>query len=277
MQQVIRLSLIFFLSFNILSSNDNVVKTSELELVLFKMAYESLLKDVKRSKQSASLNENDLKNINVKIEMIMNELFKDKRVLVKDIDETSENFDMQKIKQFQEEIALLKEDLSLIKQKRRSVTKEAKTVEVKEETIKEPTIIVKNNFKQLYNTKKFHALKCFDYEQGSTTLSNWCKEKIVTFIDKNKKALRFELIPIMSENDNTLYSQMEVLLDDIGTHTSQKIDKYLIESLSRDRVINALEYINTIDNEVLVTTANYYVESRNLKGIVFRAYYTTKN
>lgn len=284
---MIRYFLIFLLSFNLLSSNENVVKTSELELILFKMAYESLLIDVKKSKEDSSVNENDLKNINKKIEVIMNELFKDRRVLIKELNEETADIDLKKIREFQEEIALLKDELFEIKKKKReykeSLEKQVVVIEEKKEKSLEKKekpkveikadLILKRNFKKLYNTKKFNALKCFDYEKGSVDLSDVCKEKIKTFIDENKKAIRFELIPIISGNDNTLYTQLRPFLDNIGPDSRQKVSNYLKESLSRHRVINALNYVNELDDDLIVNTANYHVKSKSLKGIVFRAYY----
>lgn len=277
---MIRYFLILLLSFNILNSNEDVVKTSELELVFFKMAYEGLLNDVKKSKDNSSLNENDLKNVNKKIEMIMNELFKDKRVLIKELNEERDELDLKKIKEFKEEIDFLKEELYQIKKKKREYKKSLEKVSiVLDEEKKEvnKTIVEKTNFKELYHSKRFNALKCFDYEIGDIHLTSSCKEKIINFIDKNKNALRFELIPILSENDNIIFEQIQLLLGDLERGTIRKIDKYLEEGLSRDRIENVLNYVNSINKELLVTTSNYYVSSKNLSGIVIRAYYKEIN
>jgi hypothetical protein len=80
-----KLIVCFLFSINILIANQtNVVKTSELELFLFKVGFESLLKDVDITKNKSNLNESELKKLNSKIEIIMTELYKDKRVLTND-------------------------------------------------------------------------------------------------------------------------------------------------------------------------------------------------
>ena len=72
------------LCLNILFSEDenkNIVKTSELELFLFKVGFESLLKDVDLTKNKAEMNEEELKKLSSKVELIMNEIYKERRVI----------------------------------------------------------------------------------------------------------------------------------------------------------------------------------------------------
>jgi hypothetical protein len=79
-----KLLLAFILCLNLMfakEDNSNVVKTSELELFLFKVGFESLLKDVDSTKSKVNLNEDEIKKLNSKVEIIMNEIYKDKRVL----------------------------------------------------------------------------------------------------------------------------------------------------------------------------------------------------
>ena len=114
---------IILLSFNILSANDNdnnIVKTSELELFLFKIGFESLLKDVDINKDKSTLNQEEIKTINEKIELIMAELYKDNRVLLKDSNENQNvvdnKFDKQEFEYLKQEISLLKEEIQKIKE-----------------------------------------------------------------------------------------------------------------------------------------------------------------
>lgn len=101
----------FLLSINILIANQsNVVKTSELELFLFKIGFESLLKDVDITKSKSNLNETELKKLNSKIEIIMEELYKDKRVITNDSDNLR-NID----ESINKEILLLKDEVSFLK------------------------------------------------------------------------------------------------------------------------------------------------------------------
>jgi hypothetical protein len=114
--------LIFLLiSINILIANQtNVVKTSELELFLFKVGFESLLKDVDITKEKSNLNESEIVKLNSKIEIIMNELYKDKRVLTNDskrvvnINTSNENI--------KKEILILKDELSILKKQINKLT-----------------------------------------------------------------------------------------------------------------------------------------------------------
>ena len=112
-----KLIVCFLLSINILIANQpNVVKTSELELFLFKIGFESLLTDVDITKNKSNLNESELIKLNSKIEIIMGELYKDKRVLTND-SEISKTTDISyKIdKNIKKEISTLKDEVSLLK------------------------------------------------------------------------------------------------------------------------------------------------------------------
>ncbi len=77
--------LIFIFAFTLVFAGDNkVVKTSELELFLFKIGFESLLKDVDLTKDKSNLNEEQLKKLSKKVEYIMNEIKKDKIIIKED-------------------------------------------------------------------------------------------------------------------------------------------------------------------------------------------------
>ncbi|MCP4971835.1 MAG: hypothetical protein GY932_14720 [Arcobacter sp.] len=111
---------IFIISCNILSSNENVSKTSELELFLFKVGFESLLKDVDINKDKTSLNEEEIKKINEKIELILSELYKDKRILKnfpKEIS-SSESINNNDLESLKNEVQLLKKELIELKNKK---------------------------------------------------------------------------------------------------------------------------------------------------------------
>lgn len=120
----------FILCLNIMlaeQENTNIVKTSELELFLFKIGFESLLKDVDNTKSKTNLNEEELKKLNSKIEIIMDEIYKDKRVLKSDnssvvIQNTTNNNELVELKK---EIELLKTQMNELK-KSRLVVKEEK-------------------------------------------------------------------------------------------------------------------------------------------------------
>lgn len=115
-----RILLVMLFTFNILSSNENAVKTSELELFLFKVGFESLLKDVEISKDKTKLNEDEIGKINEKIELIMSELYKKNQVLLDDSKEEKtvkivEKVDNKELENLKFEIALLKKEIDLLK------------------------------------------------------------------------------------------------------------------------------------------------------------------
>ena len=101
------------LCLNILFSEDenkNIVKTSELELFLFKVGFESLLKDVDLTKNKAEINEEELKKLSSKVELIMNEIYKERRVINGENNSsfTLNNSNNEEIENLKNEIALLK-------------------------------------------------------------------------------------------------------------------------------------------------------------------------
>lgn len=127
---------IFILSFNISFANENVVKTTELELFLFKVGFESLLKDVSLTKDKSSLNTNEIEKINEKIELIMSELYKDKRVLLNDSNENqSFSINQGELDTLKNEIAFLKNEINKLKEKK----EEVKISPIKEKKVEKKT------------------------------------------------------------------------------------------------------------------------------------------
>jgi DNA repair exonuclease SbcCD ATPase subunit len=122
---------------NLSNANEetNVVKTSELELFLFKVGFESLLKDVEATKDKSKLNEDNLKTLNEKVELIMNEIYKDKRVLKTDSNQVVVNtqIDKSELIALKEEIELLKQEIRELKNNKKEEIK--KEVEVKKSNI----------------------------------------------------------------------------------------------------------------------------------------------
>lgn len=131
---MIKYFLIFIMCFKLASSNENVVKTSELELFLFKIGFESLLNDVKITKDKTSLNEREIGTINEKIELIMAELYKNNRVLLNDSSENSSNNSETKkqLNFLRSEIEYLKEEIQNLKKKSKKENfKDKKALKVK--------------------------------------------------------------------------------------------------------------------------------------------------
>jgi len=104
----------FLISINILIANQtNVVKTSELELFLFKVGFESLLKDVDITKNKSNINESEVRKLNSKIEIIMDELYKDERVLTNDSKDVDIKYTIDE--NVKKEISILKNEIILLK------------------------------------------------------------------------------------------------------------------------------------------------------------------
>ena len=114
--------------------NKNIVKTSELELFLFKVGFESLLKDVDLTKNKAEINEEELKKLSSKVELIMNEIYKERRVINGENNSsfTLNNSNNEEIENLKNEIALLKTQMQELS-KNKIENKEEITVDIKKE------------------------------------------------------------------------------------------------------------------------------------------------
>lgn len=151
---------VVLLSFNSLFSNENLVKTSELELFLFKVGFESLLKDVDLTKDKSELNTQEIKSINEKVELIMSELYKDKRVLLNDSNENNiSNFDKEELNNLKKEIAYLKSEILKIKDSK--LEKKETLVKNKNKKVKQNSIVKQNKIekKNLKKIEKKEGLK----------------------------------------------------------------------------------------------------------------------
>ena len=79
-----KILLVIFLCMSFSYSKDdeeNIVKTSELELFLFKVGFQSLLKDVDYTKDRSIENENEISELNKKVRVIMDEVYKEKQII----------------------------------------------------------------------------------------------------------------------------------------------------------------------------------------------------
>ena len=114
--------------------NKNIVKTSELELFLFKVGFESLLKDVDLTKNKVEMNEEELKKLSSKVELIMNEIYKERRVINGENNSsfTLNNSNNEEIENLKNEIALLKTQMQELS-KNKIESKEEITVDIKKE------------------------------------------------------------------------------------------------------------------------------------------------
>ncbi len=197
-------------------ANENVVKTSELELFLFKVGFQSLLKDVEITKDKSKLNEDEINKINEKIELIMNEIYKNKRVLVDDSNEqkNDENISNKQILQLKREIDFLKKEMVKVKKSIKKVDElneeieDIKDKKPEEKVIKEDKkIVISEDTKKVRVAFDFLAIysrpitqsKVLDKASRGTTLEvkscqyGWCK------LANNKGYIREFLVKKISE------------------------------------------------------------------------------
>lgn len=151
---MIKYILIFLFCFNILFAEQEENKSSELELFLFKIGFDGILKDVEINREKSSLNEKEIKVINEKIELIMNELYENKRVLLNDSKEASpinkSGVDIQKeMQKIRSEIALIKEEIETLKNEKVE-TKKSDLLKVEETKIE----IEKNDLLEVKKEEK---------------------------------------------------------------------------------------------------------------------------
>ncbi len=106
---MLRFLVVLMIFIKLLSADTQTQKPSELEVFLFKIGFEALLKDVDSTKQRSQLNEDDIKVLKDKIKLIMNEVYKDKTSLE---NSTSDNTELIKLKK---EIEFLKKEIIALK------------------------------------------------------------------------------------------------------------------------------------------------------------------
>lgn len=169
------------LCLNILFSEDenkNIVKTSELELFLFKVGFESLLKDVNLTKNKAEMNEEELKKLSSKVELIMNEIYKERRVINGENNSsfTLNNSNNEEIENLKNEIALLKTQMQELS-KNKIESKEEITVDIKKE----------QNDKILVTQKEETKIKIVSVDNSNIRNEPSTQAEIVEVVKKDTK------------------------------------------------------------------------------------------
>lgn len=171
--------------------------------------------------------------------------------------------------------SLNKKEVQTLKETK-PIIKEKKVIEEKE-IIKEIKVVDKNltreKFKEFYNSTKAVRITCYDYNAGAIQPSKSCLNKVHNFLDKNKNALRFEIIPVVDKEDKALFDGIEnTKLKNYST--PQRLKKYALRGLSRDRVLELTWNIKQIaGQDIVLTPTNYFVESqKSNKGVIIKAY-----
>ena len=158
--------------------NKNIVKTSELELFLFKVGFESLLKDVDLTKNKVEMNEEELKKLSSKVELIMNEIYKERRVINGENHSsfTLNNSNNEEIENLKNEIALLKTQMQELS-KNKIESKEEITVDIKKE----------QNDKILENQKEETQIKIVAVDNSNIRKEPNSQAEIVEVVKKDTK------------------------------------------------------------------------------------------
>lgn len=158
--------------------NQRVVKTSELELLLFKVGFQSLLTDVDITKDKSIENEQDIQELKDKVKIIMDEVYKDKRLLIEKKDSLTINTSSKskEIDELRKEIELLKSEIKSLKATK---TKEVKTIRLVNKKVVVNTDNSNVREKPSYNSKIIQSLnKGVLVELKKCNKYDWCEIKV---------------------------------------------------------------------------------------------------
>ena len=159
---------------------------------------------------------------------------------------------------------------------------EPKKIEIKEEvkTVQKEVItkivkLDKNNFKKYYNSAKFNSLKCYNFKAGDVFPNAKCKKDLKVFLEKNKNAIRFEVIPVIAQDDNKIFDKIKSNISGMEQEFQDRIKEYMFRGLGRERVLETSWQIKDyLGENTVLTPTNYYVKSKmNNKGIIVKAYH----
>ena len=125
---------------------------------------------------------------------------------------------------------------------------------------------------QKNRSKKYEATGCYDEVEGSFVFYPSCKERIEKFLDENKDATSFQIIPVIDGKDKIYINDIIQNLKDKNVDT-KPLKEYLIEGLSRKRVLEASWHVkNRLGNEAIITYVNYIADTVDKRGFTIRAY-----
>lgn len=96
------------------------------------------------------------------------------------------------------------------------------------------------------------------------------------FLLDNRNANRFEIVPLISENDSIIYKSIKNDIKNQEEALNKKVKEYLFIGLATERILESVWYIKKILGEdTIVTSSQYYVksENENEQGVIIRAYH----
>merc|ERR1711879_669477 len=105
---------------------------------------------------------------------------------------------------------------------------------------------------------------CYDYTIGDFNPTQTCEKKLKKFVTENKDALRFELVAVISKED-------EASFKNVANHNLD----FLINGLSIKRITEMNWQIKKELNEkTIITSNNFYVKSKKgNSGVLLKAYF----
>lgn len=118
-------------------------------------------------------------------------------------------------------------------------------------------------FTKVYFTKKSKSYKCYNFPAGEIFIPNDCLTKLKVFLDNNKDALRYQIIPVLDKNDKEKYKKFE-----------KEYQNLLLSGLSSKRVSEVVWGIKKLVNHDIILTSNsYYLESKKGSGFILKAHF----
>lgn len=168
-------------------------------------------------------------------------------------------------KETQEELEKLKKQITEMLEEKIVNEKENKKEELKEDdTTIIPASVDKNSFKKIYFSDKSNILKCYDFSQIAIAPTNTCLNDLKTFLEKNTNALRFQIIPVLSDDDEKAFSKFD-----------KETKNSLLNGVSTQRVTETIWQVKKVlGNDIIITADSYYVKSeKGNSGFILKAYY----
>jgi len=149
------------LLFNSIYADQATHKSSELELFLFKIGFEPLLKDVSKNKNKTQLNEDEIIILKNKINFIVEKMNKEENPFIKE-EKNILNSDKDELNQLKLEISFLKSEILKLKDKK------IKNNISKKENIKEKSDDNQNFIQNALTMKNYSNIKEYPSENSRT-------------------------------------------------------------------------------------------------------------
>lgn len=164
---------------------------------------------------------------------------------------------------------------NVIKEEPNNDSNKKEDIVIKEKIVTKIVNLDKKDFKKYYNSSKYNTLKCYNFKAGDIFPDAQCKKDLVKFIEANKNAIRFEVIPVIAKDDNRIFTKIEPNIKGLEQSFQDRVKEYMFRGLGRERVLETSWQIKDILGEdTVLTPTNYYVKSKkNNKGIIIKAYH----